>query len=173
MRLLKQDAVILNFARYGIVDDAAVLAGLDSGKVQGYICDFPNNLIKDHPKVIALPHIGASTEEAEENCAVMVAEQVRDYLENGNVRNSVNFPEVAMPRAEGCCRLAVVNANVPNMVGQITSDLGAAGININDILNRSRGELAYTLMDVNNPVSPEILAQIRAIPGVLAVRNIG
>lgn len=173
IKLLKKGAVILNFARYGIVDDAAVIAGLDSDKIRAYVCDFPNNLIKDHPRVIALPHIGASTEEAEENCAVMVADQVRDYLENGNVRNSVNFPEVVMPKSEGCCRLAVVNVNVPNMLGQLTSDLGTAGINISEIVNRSRGELAYTLVDVNTPLTPEVLAQIAAINGVLAVRKVG
>ncbi len=173
IKLLKKGAVILNFARYGIVDDAAVLAGLDSDKLRAYVCDFPNNLIKDHSKVIALPHIGASTEEAEENCAVMVADQVRDYLENGNIRNSVNFPEVAMPKSEGCCRLAVVNANVPNMLGQLTSDLGTAGINISEIVNRSRGDLAYTLVDVNTPLTADILAQIAAINGVLAVRKVG
>ena len=160
---------ILNFSRDGIIDDAAVSAALDAGKVNAYVCDFPNALLKDQERVIMLPHIGASTKEAEDNCAVMVAEQVRDFLEDGNVRNSVNFPEVVMPR-NGGCRLAVVNANVPNMLGQISTTLAEAGLNILDMLNRSRGELAYTLTDVEEPVPEGVLGKIAAISGVLAVR---
>ena len=132
--------------------------------------DFPKPGLIGHPRVIALPHLGASTTEAEENCAVMVADQVRDYLDNGNITNAVNFPWVVMPRAEGGVRLAVANANVPNMVGQITTALAEAGLNIVDMINKSKGELAYTLVDVDRPVPAEVLAQIRAIEGVLSVR---
>ncbi|MCP4042116.1 MAG: 3-phosphoglycerate dehydrogenase, partial [Gammaproteobacteria bacterium] len=134
-----------------------------------YICDFPSNLLKQHDRVITLPHLGASTREAEENCAVMVADQVRDFLEDGNITNSVNFPEMSMPR-NGGCRIAVVNANVPNMLGQISTDLAKAGLNIVDMLNKSRGDLAYTLADVEEPVSDAVLKEISGIKGVLAVR---
>lgn len=168
----KKGLVILNFARKGIVDDEAVVAAIDSGKVYGYVCDFPTNLLKRHPRVVTLPHLGASTQEAEDNCAVMVAEQVRDYLENGNVVNSVNFPEVVMGRSEGTYRLTVVNSNVPNMLSQISSDLGKAGLNIIDMLNKSRGELAYTVVDVGSPVPEQVVNEIAAIDGVLAVRVI-
>lgn len=172
LRQAKQGLVVLNFARKGIVDDEAVVAAIDSGKVYGYVCDFPTNLLKQHPRVITLPHLGASTQEAEDNCAVMVAEQVRDYLENGNVVNSVNFPEVVMSRSEGTYRLTVVNSNVPNMLSQISSDLGKAGLNIIDMLNKSRGDLAYTVVDVDRPVPANVVSEIAAIDGVLAVRVI-
>ncbi|MBI5041984.1 MAG: 3-phosphoglycerate dehydrogenase, partial [Gammaproteobacteria bacterium] len=140
-------------------------------KVYAYVCDFPSNLLKNHPRVITLPHLGASTVEAEENCAVMVADQVRDYLENGTVLNSVNFPEVNMPRTDGF-RLAVVNANVPNMLGQISTVLAEAGHNILDMLNKSRGELAYTLVDVETALGESCLERLRAINGVLSVRTL-
>ncbi len=172
LKHMKKGVVILNFARKGIVDDAAVSDAIKSGKVYGYVCDFPTNLLKQHERVITLPHLGASTQEAEDNCAVMVAEQVRDYLENGNVRNSVNFPEVVMARSEGTYRLAVVNSNVPNMLSQISTDLGKAGLNIVDMLNKSRGELAYTLVDVDRPVPDNVVSEIAGINGVLAVRLI-
>ncbi|MEW6647221.1 MAG: phosphoglycerate dehydrogenase [Pseudomonadota bacterium] len=168
----KKGLVVLNFARKGIVDDEAVVAAIDSGKVYGYVCDFPTNLLKRHPRVVTLPHLGASTQEAEDNCAVMVAEQVRDYLENGNVVNSVNFPEVVMGRSEGTYRLTVVNSNVPNMLSQISSDLGKAGLNIVDMLNKSRSDLAYTVVDVDRPVPEKVVSEIAAIDGVLAVRVI-
>ncbi|MDE2090017.1 MAG: 3-phosphoglycerate dehydrogenase, partial [Gammaproteobacteria bacterium] len=141
LKVMKNGVVLLNFAREEIVDAEAVCGAIAAGKVYAYVCDFPSNRLKNHKRVITLPHIGASTREAEENCAIMVVEQVRDYLENGNVRNSVNFPEVAMPRTEGY-RIAVVNANVPNMLGQISTALAKAGLNIVDMLNKSRGELA-------------------------------
>ncbi len=168
----RKGLVVLNFARKGIVDDEAMVAAIDSGKVYGYVCDFPTNLLKQHPRVITLPHLGASTQEAEDNCAVMVADQVRDYLENGNVVNSVNFPEVVMTRSEGTYRLTVVNSNVPNMLSQISSDLGTAGLNIIDMLNKSRGDLAYTVVDVDRPVPANVVNEIAAISGVLAVRVI-
>ncbi|PKM42512.1 MAG: 3-phosphoglycerate dehydrogenase [Gammaproteobacteria bacterium HGW-Gammaproteobacteria-1] len=172
LRNARKGLVVLNFARKGIVDDEAMVAAIDSGKVYGYVCDFPTNLLKQHPRVITLPHLGASTQEAEDNCAVMVAEQVRDYLENGNVVNSVNFPEVVMSRSEGTYRLTVVNSNVPNMLSQISTDLGKAGLNIVDMLNKSRGDLAYTVVDVDRPVPDNVAAEIATISGVLAVRVI-
>ncbi len=172
LKLMRKNAVLLNFARDGIIDDAAVCAALDEGRLYAYVCDFPTNQLKDHPRVIALPHLGASTKEAEDNCAIMVAEQVRDYLENGNVRNSVNFPEIILPRSEGH-RLAVVNSNVPNMVGQISTDLAAANLNIIDMLNKSRGNVAVTLLDVDQVPSQATLDQIAGIEGVLSVRCLG
>ncbi len=169
LKIMKDNVVILNFARGGIVDDEAVCAAIDAGKVYAYVCDFPTNLLKNHERVITLPHLGASTREAEDNCAIMVADEVREYLENGTIRNSVNFPEVFMPRSEGH-RIAVVNSNVPNMVGQISTALAAGGLNIVDMLNKSRGDLAYTLVDVDKPVDETVLNNIEAIDGVLAVR---
>lgn len=171
LRRMREEVVILNFSRQGIVDDEAMVEALDSGRAYAYICDFPTNLLKNHPRVVTLPHLGASTREAEENCAVMVVDQVRDYLENGNIHNSVNFPEVSMPRNEGV-RLGIANANTPNMVGQISTALAEAGLNIIDMLNKSRGEVAYTLIDVDNEVSAAVLERIGAIGGVLAVRLI-
>jgi D-3-phosphoglycerate dehydrogenase len=172
VRLLKKGAVLLNFSRDGIIDDKAVVAALDAGQLYAYVCDFPSNLLKDHPRCITLPHLGASTREAEENCAVMVADQVREWLESGNVTNAVNFPEIYLPR-NGGHRVAVVNSNVPNMVGQISTDLGAAGININDMLNRSRGDIAVTLLDLDKEPSKEVVAQLSSITGVLSVRCLG
>ncbi len=133
-----------------------MVEALDSGKLHSYVCDFPTNANKDHPRIVALPHLGASTEEAEENCAIMVADTLREFLEHGNVRNSVNFPEAVLPRANGGQRLAIANDNVPNMVGQISTCLAAARLNIADLLNKSRGELAYTLVDTDAPLSTEM-----------------
>jgi D-3-phosphoglycerate dehydrogenase len=166
---MRPDAVLLNFAREGVVDNAAVIEALDANKLQAYICDFPANALKGHVKVVALPHLGASTEEAEENCAVMVAEQLTDYLEHGNILNSVNFPNVSMPR-ESAYRIAIANANVPNMVGQISSVLAAAGLNIHNMVNKSKGDMAYTLVDVDSAVTAAVRQQIAAIAGVLVVR---
>ncbi|OOZ39726.1 3-phosphoglycerate dehydrogenase [Solemya pervernicosa gill symbiont] len=173
LKSMKDNVVVLNFARGGIVDDEAMVKALDDGKAYAYVCDFPTNLLKNHPRVITLPHLGASTREAEENCAIMVADQVKNYLENGNVENSVNFPEVSMPRTEGGFRLAVVNSNVPNMLGQISSDLANAGLNIIDMLNKSRDDIAYTLVDVDKEVPESVINELAAIEGVLAVRAIG
>src|SRR5688572_24792032 len=172
LKLLKPNGVILNFSRAGIVDDAAVLDALNAGKLSAYICDFPTNELKDHAKVVALPHLGASTGEAEENCAVIVADTLRDFLENGTIRNSVNLPEAILPRTLGASRLAIANENVPNMVGQISTALAEAKLNIADLLNKSRGELAYTLIDVDGAVSQAVVEKLRAIQGVLAVRAI-
>jgi len=167
--VMRPGAVLLNFAREGVVDNAAVIEALDANKLHAYVCDFPANALKGHPRVVALPHLGASTEEAEENCAVMVAEQLTDYLENGNILNSVNFPNVGMPRESGF-RLAISNANVPNMVGQISSLLAAAGLNIHNMVNKSKGDIAYTLVDVDSDVTDAMIEQLSSIAGVLAVR---
>ena len=167
--LMRHGAVLLNFSREGVVNDAAVLAALDRGQLGWYVCDFPHPAIHQHPRVIALPHLGASTREAEENCAAMVVDQLRDYLEHGNVVNSVNFPLVSMAR-ESAWRVAIANANVPNMVGQISTAMARAGLNIHNMVNKSRGDVAYTLVDVDSPVSANVLADIGAIEGVLAVR---
>jgi D-3-phosphoglycerate dehydrogenase len=169
--LLKKGAVIVNFSRAPIVDEDAVLAGLGSGRLRAYVCDFPSNKLLGKKGVVLLPHLGASTEEAEDNCAIMVADQIRDYLENGNIRNSVNFPEVVLPRADDAvARLCVTNANVPNMVSQISSALGDSNLNIIELLNKSRGEYAYTMVDLGGTVSKETLEKIRAINGVLSAR---
>jgi len=169
----KKGLVVLNFARKGIVDDEAMVAAMDRGDAYGYVCDFPTPLLIAHPRVVALPHLGASTKEAEDNCAVMVAEQIRDYLENGNVKNSVNFPEVIQARSPGTYRLTVANANVPNVLSQISSDLGKAGLNIIDMVNKSRGDLAYTVVDVDRPIPADVVQAIADSDGVLAVRTIG
>ncbi|HEY0768448.1 MAG TPA: phosphoglycerate dehydrogenase [Steroidobacteraceae bacterium] len=170
LALARPDATLLNFARAAIVDEEAVLAALDAGRLHAYVCDFPSRALKDHAKVLTLPHLGASTGEAEENCAVMVAEQLREFLENGNIRNSVNYPEAVLPRVPNTTRLAIANSNVPNMVGQISTCLAAQGINIADLLNKSRGEFAYTLIDADGAVGEDLLGRIRAIDGVLSAR---
>jgi D-3-phosphoglycerate dehydrogenase / 2-oxoglutarate reductase len=169
---MKDGGVIVNFARAGIVDISAMIGALDSGKVASYVCDFPTKAIKDHPKVVALPHLGASTHEAEENCAVMVADTLREFLENGTIRHSVNFPDAVLPRAAATTRLAVANENVPNMVAEISSALAAARLNIANLLSKSRGNLAYTLIDVDGQLPAAVLDAIRSIPGVLSVRAV-
>lgn len=170
IKLLKKDATILNFARSGIIDDEAMAEGLKSGHVYGYINDFANNTLKNIPNVVTLPHLGASTQDAEDNCAIIVSENVREYLENGNIKLSVNFPEINMPKAEGCHRITIANSNVPNMLGQISSILADADLNIVDMVNKSKGELAYTIVDVNDAVATEIVDTLKAIEGVLSVR---
>ena len=165
---MKHRAVLLNFSRDGIVDNTAVLDALDAKKLKAYVCDFPGNRFKGHPAVVATPHLGASTLEAEENCAIMVVDQVRDYLENGNIRNAVNFPDVVMPR-ESPYRLGIANANVPNMVGQISTAVAHAGLNIHNMLNKSRKDMAYSLVDVDSAVPRQVIDNVAAIAGVLAV----
>jgi len=169
LRAMRPGAGLLNFSRREVVDEEAVLAALEAGKLHAYICDFPSRRLSAHPRVVALPHIGASTKEAEDNCAVMVVEQLREYLEHGNIRNSVNFPDIVLPRVKGF-RVAVVNANVPNMLGQISTCLARSGLNIIDMINNSRGEVAYTLTDVEEPVPAHCLEEIAAIEGVMSVR---
>jgi D-3-phosphoglycerate dehydrogenase / 2-oxoglutarate reductase len=170
--LMRDGGVLVNFARGGVVDDAAAMVALDSGKLHSFVTDFPTPELIAHPKVVALPHLGASTAEAEENCAIMVAENVKDYLENGNIRHSVNFPEAQLPRLDAW-RLTLANANVPNMVGQVSTCIANAGLNIEDLLNKSVGEFAYTIVDVNAEPSQELLDEIGAIQGVLTLRNLG
>jgi len=172
LKLLKSPGVVLNFSRAGIVDESAVMDALNGGKLGSYICDFPTAQLKDHAQVIALPHLGASTGEAEENCAVMAADTLRDFLENGNIRNSVNFPEAVLPRTTGAARLSIANENVPNMVGQISTALASAKLNIADLLNKSRGDLAYTLIDIDGVVPDSVIDQVRSITGVLAIRSL-
>lgn len=169
VRLMRHGAVLLNFSREGVVAEAAVLAALNAGKLGWYACDFPSAATHGHARVIALPHLGASTREAEENCAIMVVDQLRDFLEHGNIANAVNFPAVAMGR-ESAYRVAIANANVPNMLGQISTAMANAGLNIHNMVNKSRGDMAYTLVDVDSPVAPGVLDAIGAIDGVLSVR---
>jgi D-3-phosphoglycerate dehydrogenase len=172
LALMNDGAVLVNFARGGIVDDAAAIAALDSGKLHAFVTDFPTAELIAHPKAVALPHLGASTTEAEENCAIMVAENVKDYLENGNIRFSVNFPEARLPRLDAW-RITLANANVPNMVGQVSTCIANAGLNIEDFLNKSVGEFAYSIIDVNGEPSRELLEEIASIDGVLTLRNLG
>ncbi len=169
IKLMKPGSVVLNFSREGIVDTDAVYRALNEGKLHSYVCDFPGIRLKDHPKVIALPHLGASTVEAEENCAIMVVEQIKDFLENGNINHSVNFPTVNMPRTEGC-RICVANANIPNMVSQISTFLADAKLNIVDLLNKSRGDVAYTLVDIDCEILDKTMSHIQSIDGVLSAR---
>ena len=169
VRALPRGAVLLNFSRDEIVDSAAVVDALEGGKLHAYVTDFPKRALLNHPKVICLPHLGASTVEAEENCAVMVADNVREFLENGNVTRSVNFPETVLQRTRPH-RLAIPHANVPNMVAQILTALAAQHINIADMLNHSRGELSYTLVDLDAPPNEATIAQIRSIEGILGAR---
>jgi D-3-phosphoglycerate dehydrogenase len=171
LALMKSSATLLNFARDEIVDDEAVVSALHARKLRYYLCDFPGPKLIGEPGVVALPHLGASTEEAEENCAIMVVDQVREFLDNGVIANAVNFPNVEMPR-EAPFRIGIANANVPNMVGQMSTAMARAGLNIHNMLNKSRGEMAYTLVDVDSPVEPDVIAAISAIDGVLSVRAI-
>ena len=166
---MKHGAVVLNFAREGVVDETAVLAALESKQLGTYVCDFPSAHVNGHSHVIALPHLGASTREAEENCATMVADQLRDYLLDGNIANSVNFPNVAMPRESGF-RIAIANTNVPNMLGQISTAMAEAKLNIHNMMNKSKGDVAYTLVDVDSKVPKKVVDTIAKIEGVLAVR---
>jgi D-3-phosphoglycerate dehydrogenase len=169
--MMKQGAVLINFAREGVIDEQAVLDGLDSKKLRAYVCDFPTDRMKSHPNVVALPHLGASTQEAEDNCAVMVVDQVREYLDNGNISNSVNFPAVHMSR-EAAHRISVVSENIPNMVGQISTAMADAGINIHNMVNKSRGDIAYTMLDLDSPAPQTALNQVKAIAGVMNVREL-
>jgi D-3-phosphoglycerate dehydrogenase len=165
----RQGLKIFNFSRAGIVEDAAVCEAIKAGRIDRYITDFPNNLLINHEKVINFPHLGASTQEAEENCAIMVADQVRDYLENGTILNSVNFPEMAMPR-NGGDRLLVVNSNVPRMIERISAAIANANLNIADMLNKSRSNVACTLVDVDSSIPQTVIDDLKATEGVLTVR---
>ena len=169
VELFRSGAVLLNFSREGIVAEDAVLKGLKTHHLKWYVTDFPTGDLLGHPGVIALPHLGASTREAEDNCAVMVADQVRDYLEHGNLQNAVNFPEASMPR-EAPYRVAIANANVPDMLGRSSHALGRRKINIHNMLNKSKGEMAYTLVDADSPVPADTIKELADLNGVLAVR---
>ena len=171
LALAKPAAVLLNFARDAVVDEEAVVAALRAGKLKAYITDFPSARLIGEPGVVALPHLGASTAEAEDNSAVMVVDQVREFLEQGTIANSVNFPNVEMER-ESPHRVAIANANVPNMLGQISSTMAQAGLNIHNMVNRSRGEMAYTLVDTDSAVDAAVIHAIASIGGVLSVRSI-
>ena len=167
---MRDNVTILNFSRSGIINDEAVIEALDKGKVHAYICDFPSNLLKQHPKVVTLPHLGASTAEAEDNCDIIVADQIKDYLENGNIRNAVNFPTVKMPKMTGQYRLTIAHENIPNIIGPITNAIAKVDVNIIDMLNKSLNEAAYTLIDTEAALPNTVIDEIKAIEGVLNVR---
>lgn len=172
LKLMKQGAVILNFSREGIIDQAALLDVLNNKKILSYVTDFPSPPLSQRPDVICLPHLGASTFEAEENCAVMIVKQLRQFLEQGSIVNAVNFPTMELPNLSGGTRLAIVNANIPNMVAQISTVLATAGLNIASLYNKSLGEIAYTVIDISDKVKPEVLDGIRGIAGVIQVRQL-
>ncbi len=169
IELVRAGSVLLNFSRDGVVSEAAVKKGLGEGRLKWYVTDFPSAGLLGHPGVVALPHLGASTREAEDNSAIMVVDELLDYLENGNVQNAVNFPDAVMPR-ESPYRVAIANANVPDMLGSISHALGRRKINIHNMLNKSRGEMAYTLVDADTPVPSGVLEELGGLAGVLAVR---
>src|SRR5437870_1879598 len=169
--VMKAGAVLLNFARDAIVDEDAVVEALGAHRLKYYFCDFPSAKLMGEPGVVALPHLGASTEEAEQNCAVMVVDQLREFLENGTLANAVNFPNVEMLR-ESPFRVAIANANVPNMLGQISTTMARAGLNIHTMVNKSRGEMAYTLVDVDSAIRDAVIRDLPGIDGVLSVRSI-
>jgi D-3-phosphoglycerate dehydrogenase len=166
----RDGAVLLNFSREEIVDKDAIAAALDSGKISQYISDFPTPGLIGKPGVLSTPHLGASTEEAEENCAMMVADQVRDFLENGNIKNSVNFPALSLERTDGCYRIGLANKNVPRILGSVLSILADRNINVVDMLNKSRDEVAYNLIDIESAPSDELVQEILGIEGVINVR---
>ncbi|MFW5683373.1 MAG: phosphoglycerate dehydrogenase [Spirochaetota bacterium] len=168
---MKEGCRLLNFARGGLVDESALLGALDSGRIARYVTDFPNAEVAAHERVLAVPHLGASTDEAEENCAVMAARQLRDYLEQGTITNSVNFPACQLAPTDHQ-RILIANRNIPNMVGQITTILANHSINILDLLNRHRGDLAYNIIDIDGNLTAEAVEQLRAIEGVIFVRTI-
>ena len=168
---MKDGVRIVNLARGGLVNDGDLIAALESGKVACYATDFPNNRLLAAPHVAALPHLGASTPESEDNCAVMAADELKDYLENGNIKNSVNFPNVIMERS-GVQRLCVIHRNVPAVIAQITTQLGADGVNVENLTNKSKGEYAYTMVDAGAVVDERSIENIRRVPGVIRMRVI-
>ena len=168
---MKDGAVILNFSRNGVVNDDAALAGIESGKINAYVCDFPAQKLKNNERVITLPHLGASTVEAEENCAMMIADQIKDFLENGNIKNSVNFPAVKLPRG-GKSRVAITHKNMPDMIARISTAVGDHGFNIHHMRNESKADLAYTLMDIECEIGDDLIQKFTAIEGVLKARQV-
>jgi len=171
-QVMKKNVTLLNFARDGIIDNQALLAALTENKIHAYVTDFPCAELKHHPSVISLPHLGASTREAEENCAVMIAQQIRSFLEDGSITNAVNFPMIQAQPIQSGVRLAIVNENIPNMVAQISSKLADAGLNITSLLNQSLHNIAYTLIDVNSYVEDKVLQHITGIEGVKQLRQL-
>ena len=171
--MMKDGVVILNFARDLLVNDDDMEKALKSGRVKRYITDFPNPKTVGMEGVIAIPHLGASTEESEDNCAVMAVEELKDYLENGNIRHSVNYPDCDMGVCRGACRIAVLHRNIPNMIGQVTAILADCNVNISDMTNKSRDKYAYTLLDLEDRVDVETVGRLTQIKGVLRVRVIG
>lgn len=172
LSIMKDNVVLLNFARDGLIDNVALENAIKEKKILAYVTDFPNAQLKQYPQVISLPHLGASTKEAEENCAVMIVKQLRDFFEKGNITHSVNFPTLEMAPNLNGIRLAIVNNNVPNMVAQISSKLAAANLNIMTLLNKSKEDIAYTLIDVNHDVSESVLKDISQINGVVQIRKL-
>jgi D-3-phosphoglycerate dehydrogenase / 2-oxoglutarate reductase len=171
LAVMKPDATLLNFARDAIVDEAAVVAALRAKRLKYYLCDFPSAQLIGEQGVVALPHLGASTEEAEQNCAIMAVDQLREFLEHGTIANAINFPSVEMSR-ESPYRVAIANANVPNMLGQISTAMARAGLNIHNMVNKSRGDMAYTLVDVDSRIPDALIDALAGIEGVLSVRAI-
>ena len=167
---MKEHVRILNFARGDLVNNTDLLKALSDGKVAAYATDFPNDALLGVENVLAIPHLGASTPESEDNCACMAADEIKDYLENGNIKNSVNLPNVSMPRENGAKRVCIIHQNIPNMISQLTKILGAEGLNIADMTNKSKGEYAYTLIDLESAASAEALDALKAIEGVSKVR---
>ncbi len=171
--MMKDGIKIINFARGGLVDDDDMIEALASGKVSSYVTDFPEAKLLGVNGVVPIPHLGASTAESEENCAVMAVEEIRDFLENGNITNSVNFPNCVLHKTTGEKRIIIANKNVPNMIGEITSLLANHSINIYDMLNKSKGDLAYNIIDVNGELSDNVIAELKSIEGIIMVRVIG
>ena len=171
LSMMKDSATLINLSRAEIVDDNAIKSSLTENRIKTYVTDFPDRSLVGMPNVLLLPHLGASTKEAETKCAKMVSKSIRSFLENGNIDNSVNFPEVHLDRISGS-RLSVTNQNKPNMVGQFTTCLGEAGININDLSHKSMGEIGYTLIDVDKSITPETLLKISQIEGVISIKNL-
>ena len=169
---MKQGAVLLNFARDSLVDEQAVAAALAEGKLKRYVTDFPNPVSAKMEKAIVIPHLGASTDEAEDNCAVMAAQELQDYLDNGNIHNSVNYPEISAGVCETEARVAILHRNIPNMLSQITTFFGSQGLNIDNMANKARGDYAYTLLDLTHPMPRDTVERLKEIDGVIRVRRI-
>jgi D-3-phosphoglycerate dehydrogenase / 2-oxoglutarate reductase len=173
--LLRPDAVLLNFARDELVDEVALIAALDAGQVRGYVTDFPNEVTYQHDKVIVLPHLGASTSSAEDNCAVMIADELQDFLENGNISFSVNFPAVSLPR-RGFTRLTLAHRNSPGVIAQFSQVVGGAGINIVEMINDCRGDYAYSIMELDSrdrDLPATVVEQLERMPELLKLRILG
>jgi D-3-phosphoglycerate dehydrogenase len=169
---MKAGAVVLNFARDTLVDETAMAAALEEGRIKRYVSDFPTPASTQMKNTIIIPHLGASTEEAEDNCAVMAVKQLQDYLDNGNIHNSVNYPEINLGVCETDARVGILHKNIPNMLSQITTFFGNQGLNIENLANKSRGNYAYTLLDISHPMPHDVVEQFKAIDGVLRVRRI-